>query len=97
MVVEVAIRSKHSKSEVEKTINQALKNQTTLAQHRRAQFERLCAEFEEKFGFTSDKFLEQFEAGELGDEVPYFDWFAAKRGFDLWDRKYHILTEALEE
>ena len=41
---------------------------------------------------TSDVFLVKFESGELGDDEEWFDWFAAKRGFDNWDRQYQILT-----
>jgi len=38
--------------------------------------------------------MQRFEAGELGDDADYFDWFAAKRGLDLWDRRCRILIEA---
>ncbi|GJQ37519.1 MAG: hypothetical protein JETCAE01_35290 [Anaerolineaceae bacterium] len=32
---------------------------------------------------TSDEFLLKFESGELGDSQGFFDWYAAKRAFDL--------------
>ena len=40
----------------------------------------------------SAEFVQRFEAGELGDVADYFDWFAAKRGLDLWERKLGILS-----
>ncbi len=36
--------------------------------------------------------MRQFESGALGDEAVYFDWYAAKRGLDLWERKLRILS-----
>lgn len=94
MVVKVAIRSEYPKPEVEEAVTQALQSQAMVAGLRRDQFQRLCTEFERKHGLSSDEFMQRFEAGELGDDADYFDWFAAKRGLDLWDRRYRILVEA---
>ena len=38
---------------------------------------------------SSDEFMQRFEAGELGDDAVYFDWYAAKRGLDVMRRKQH--------
>lgn len=94
MVIEVAIRSEYPKPEVEEAISQALKSQSLVARLRRDQFQKLCTGFESKHGLSSDEFMQRFEAGELGDDADYFDWFAAKRGLDLWDRRCRILIEA---
>ena len=41
---------------------------------------------------SSQEFMQQFESGDLGDDAEYFDWYAAKRGRDLWERRSHILS-----
>jgi hypothetical protein len=41
---------------------------------------------------TSDEFLRQFEEGILGDDAIYFEWYAAKRGLDVWTHKLSILA-----
>ena len=41
---------------------------------------------------TSDEFMQQFEAGTLGDDAIYFTWYAAKRGLDIWNHKLLILS-----
>ena len=41
---------------------------------------------------TSDEFMEQFEAGTLGDDAIFFTWYAAKRGLDIWSHKLLILS-----
>ena len=32
---------------------------------------------------SSDEFMQRFEAGELGDDAVYFNWYAAKCGLDV--------------
>lgn len=48
--------------------------------------------FEKKRGMTSDEFLEEFESGLLGDGQDFFDWYAAKRGLDIWRERFEILS-----
>lgn len=48
--------------------------------------------FEKKRGMTSDEFLEKFESGLLGDGQDFFDWYAAKRGLDIWRERFEILS-----
>ena len=86
--------TEHSSAEIRKVLNDALLQQTKLADIRRAYFARLCKTFEQQHRITSDDFLQQFESGSLGDEAVYFDWYAAKRGLDLWQHRFHILSEA---
>jgi len=73
-------------------IGDALRRETELARARRAHFERTCRRFEQQQGMTSDEFLRQFEAGVLCDDALYFDWYAAKRGLDIWNHKLLILS-----
>jgi len=40
----------------------------------------------------TEEFLEQFEAGTLGDQQEWFDWYAAAQGKKIWGRKYDILV-----
>lgn len=43
---------------------------------------------------SSEEFLEQFEAGQLGDDKEFFDWYAAARGLKLWQERHEILSGA---
>ena len=86
-------RTGFSDDEVRETINYALQQELEQARLRRDHFAAVCQRFEETYGMDSDTFLQKFEDGELGDDAEFFDWFAAKRGFDLWDKRYRILQE----
>lgn len=78
-------------NDVRSVLRAAVRRETVLARSRRQAYERACHEFEDQFNRTTERFLRDFEAGELGDDEAYFDWYAAKRGFDLWDRRTKIL------
>ena len=79
-------------SDVRAALQAALSREVILARARRKAYERACQDFEAQFKITSDQFLRDFEAGTLGDDLEYFDWYAAKRGLDLWDRRARILS-----
>jgi hypothetical protein len=44
---------------------------------------------------TTERCLEAFEAGELGDEEEYFDWYAAAQGRLSWDERRRNLDEVI--
>ena len=81
-------------AEVKDAVAFALRTESEQARSRRIHFETLCRTYEQEHGLTSAEFLSQFESGELGDEAYTFDWYAAKKAFDLWDRRFRILSEA---
>ncbi len=78
--------------DVRAALQAALSREVILARARRRAYERICQDFEAQFKITSDQFLRDFEAGTLGDDLEYFDWYAAERGLDLWDRRTEILS-----
>jgi hypothetical protein len=50
--------------------------QAALSQYRLQleRYNRDLQEFEQKFGKNSETFYQQFEAGELGDSMDFFEW-----------------------
>ena len=62
------------------------------ADARRAYFEHACRVFEQRYRMSSEEFMQQFQSGALDDDSDYFDWYAAKRGLDLWERRFRILS-----
>jgi hypothetical protein len=93
MGVKLTISADYPQAEVLEMLQEALRNQLALTQSRLEQFERECRAFEEEYDMASDEFQRRFEAGELGDDAHWFDWFAAKRGLDTWARKLQVLSE----
>jgi hypothetical protein len=93
---EIALKTETStemeRDEVREVLDTALRREADLANARHTYFEHLCRTFEQQHQISSDEFMEQFESGALGDDAEYFDWYAAKRGLDLWKRRSRILS-----
>lgn len=79
-------------ADVRSVVDAALSREVGLARARREAYERKCREFEARFNMSSNAFLSDFEAGKLGDDLEMFDWYAAKKGLDFWDRQTTILA-----
>lgn len=92
MTLTVNIQNNFSVHEVSDIIRSALVMDERIAKHRKAKYANICNNFERTHGMSSDVFLEKFEDGELDDSDDFFDWYAAKRGFDIWNRKLEILS-----
>lgn len=78
--------------EIRAALKTALRNESEMARARRDSFEHACRAFEQQQQLSSAEFMQRFEAGQLGDDPQYFDWYAAKRGLDIWDRRFRILS-----
>lgn len=94
MDIELHISSpQFDEAEVLNTVADALRNELEQARLRRDYYQTICRHFEASFNLSSEEFMGQFESGALGDASEYFDWFAAKRSLDIWDRRFRLLTE----
>lgn len=96
---EIALKTQFSTAvnldEARHVLSGALRREVELADARRVYFERACRVFERQHQMSSDEFMQQFDSGALGDEAEYFDWYAAKRGLDVWARRFRILSEVM--
>lgn len=81
-----------SLANVREVVDYALRDQLRHVQFRRDHFAEMCHSFENEHGLSSDEFLRRFDEGKLGDDAYLFDWYAAKRGLDLWHRRFLILN-----
>lgn len=86
--------SQYKKGSVRNAVSFALNSASSNARQRFEHYAGICKTFEKKYNMTSEKFLEQFDAGKLGDEQEFFDWYAAARGLIVWRERYEILSGA---
>jgi len=84
--------SGYEKGSIRNAVSFALTSAAAQARQRFEHYSAICRRFEKKYRLTSEQFVQQFEAGSLGDEQDYFDWYAAKRGLDIWRERYEILS-----
>jgi len=84
--------SRYEKGSIRNAVSFALNSAALNARQRFEHYGGICKKFEKKYKMTSAKFMEQFDAGKLGDEQEFFDWYAASRGLNLWRERYEILS-----
>ena len=87
-----ADKSRYEKGSIRSAVSFALSSAASNAHQRFEHYASTCKKFEKKYKMTSAKFMEQFDAGKLGDEQEFYDWYAATRGLNLWRERYEILS-----
>ena len=96
MALTVKIEKDFSLQEVSNVIRGALALDERIAQHKKSKYARICKNFETKYKMSSEIFMKQFDSGQLDDRDDFFDWYAAKKGFDTWIKKLDILSGSLK-
>ncbi len=81
-----------SLEEVSNVIRSALDTEERIAKYKKTKYFNVCRNFEKKYTMSSDIFIEKFESGLLDDRDDFFDWYAAKKGYNIWNKKLEILS-----
>lgn len=55
-------------------LDKLLANQAEQYRRKLVGYDESIGGFEQKFGLDSQAFIQQFEAGTLGDDMDYFEW-----------------------
>ncbi len=84
--------SGYKKGEIRNAVSYALTSATVQARQRFEYYADLCAGFEKKYQMPTDEFIRKFDSGIVGDDQDYFDWYAARRGMDIWKTRFEILS-----
>ena len=84
--------SGYADEEITGVIAESIASHREFAQRRLATYVERCTTFEQRYGMSTETFLERFEAGALGDQPEWFDWYAATQGKQIWSRKHTILA-----
>ncbi len=84
--------SDYKRGEIRNAVSYALSSSADQARQRFEYYAGLCQKFEKQYGVDSEEFMQKFDSGDLGDDQEYFDWYAAKRGYDIWRARYEILS-----
>ncbi|PXF57692.1 MAG: hypothetical protein C4B59_14715 [Candidatus Methanogaster sp.] len=92
MAIAIDITKEYPAQEVSSVIKSALTRDASIASYKEKRYMGICKRFEKKYGMGSDEFMDKLESGMLDDRDDYFDWFAAKRGLDIWSRRLRILS-----
>jgi len=92
MTLTVGIKGDFTPQEVSEVIRAALEQNERVAKYKIKKYSDICENLEKKYEMDSDTFMEKFDSGELGDDDDFFDWYAAKRGLDIWNKRLKIIS-----
>jgi len=92
MVLSIKVKNKvFPESDIKEIVKDSFERELEVAKFKLDRYSRICNSFENKYKMTSDDFISQFEGGKLNEDDDFFDWYAAKQGVEIWNKKYHIL------
>lgn len=96
MVINIKAKSKDSsENDIRETIRESLERELKVARYKSSRYIKMCTNFEDKYKKTSEEFLSEFENVKLNEDDDFFDWYAAKRGADIWRKTHRILAGIL--
>jgi hypothetical protein len=87
------IETSFSSQEVTEAIRSALEHEKHVARYKIKRYSTICRDFEAKFGLSSAELQTRFETASVNKESNFFDWYAAKRGLDHWNKRLEILSD----
>lgn len=77
-----------------KELKTSLKREYDLCLNAVAFYRKALKDFEKKYNLSTSVFLKKFEAGKLGDEADFFDWYAFARLSHQWQDTLTALRSA---
>lgn len=80
--------------QITKELKISLKREYTLCLNAVAFYRKTLKDFEKKYNLSTSVFLKKFEAGRLGDDADYFDWYAFAKLFHQWQDTLTALSSA---
>ncbi len=78
-------------------LTEALERELRLVKAKIKMYELRVKELEEKYGISSNTFLDKFERGELGDEEDFFLWWSYLRALSTLRKRVGELEEELQK
>ncbi len=76
-------------------LKSSLKREYTLCSNAVAFYKKALKKFEQKYHLSTNTFLKRFEAGQIGDDGDYFDWYAFARLLAQWQKTQSALRSVV--
>ncbi len=76
-------------------LKSSLKREYTLCSNAVVFYKKALNKFEQKYHLNTNTFLKRFEAGQIGDDADYFDWYAFTKLLARWQKTQSALRSAV--
>ncbi|MBS3907247.1 MAG: hypothetical protein KGZ49_09450 [Syntrophaceae bacterium] len=81
--------------QITEEIRTSLRREYLLCSNAIAFYKRAIKDFEQKYNLSTRAFLKKFEAGEVGDDADYFDWYGFAKLLDQWQKTQSAIRSEL--
>jgi hypothetical protein len=82
--------------QITEEIKTSLRREYLLCSNAIAFYKRAIKDFEQKYNLSTRAFLKKFEAGEVGDDADYFDWYGFAKLLDQWQKTQSAIRSAIQ-
>ncbi|MBS3917463.1 MAG: hypothetical protein KG012_01115 [Deltaproteobacteria bacterium] len=82
--------------QITEEIKTLLRREYLLCSNAIAFYKRAIKDFEQKYNLSTRAFLKKFEAGEVGDDADYFDWYGFAKLLDQWQKTQSAIRSAIQ-
>ena len=76
---------------MDRTLDKLLAHEADLCREQLGQLQGDLAEFEERYGFSSDEFYHRYQAGQTDDRMDYVEWASLVQMRDNLQERLRIL------
>ena len=73
----------------------SLKREYALCSNAIGFYKKAIKEFEQKYHLSTQAFLKKFEAGQMGDDADYFDWYSFAKLLAQWQKTQSAIRSAV--
>lgn len=77
-------------------IKTSLKREYSLYSNAMAFYEKALEGFEHKYKLSTRDFLAKFEAGQLGDDADFFEWYSFAKLLSRWRKAHAAIRSAIQ-
>jgi len=81
---------------MDRTLNKLLAHEADLNREQLGQLQSDLAEFEERYGLSSDEFYHRYQAGQTDDRMDYVEWASLVQMRDNLQERLRILIGAAQ-
>lgn len=82
--------------QITEEVRTSLKREYIFCTNAIAFYKKAVQDFEQKYNLSTRTFLKKFEAGEIGDDADYFDWYAFTKLLTQWQKTQAAIRSAIQ-
>jgi len=76
-------------------IKTSLQRELSLCSNAMEFYKKAVKEFEKRYNLSTSVFLKKFDAGKIGDDADYFEWYSFAKLLEQWRKTRSSIRSAI--